>query len=569
MINKIFKKLCETENCKILNNNSIRKIDYISHYENVIELTTEISLLGGVKEIILYIAIPECAVNLPKIFIKDECYEDMKFLPHINRDLSICIYDEGMNHVFNESLLPEIIEEMVFKAKRILMQRDHPEAIIKEFEREFSAYWGITYSENDVVRATGLSIITDDSLPLKAYYFISPFNGFRYLIYQETEIFEQFKYYLDFRHAQYSNIEVFEIDYSEKAPPFHLSFSKSIKYIRKEDLKRFRKAVNGQQINSALIIFKTKKEEYFGWVHSRTLPSLSIMKGWRSRLSSWEILNSQTFSNSLVERLTFLNVNPERLEKRTSGFFTQDKTTLCIVGLGSVGSNLLNFLTKLPIKKYYLIDSDILKVENVFRHQAGFNKIGRTKVDIAREIIINKNPFCEVITHADSIINVLNDDSELLNKYDLTIVVIGVTMIEKYIVEHLIKTECKKPLIIIWVEGFLASGQMIYIHPDDLAKAKDVLMNFPYSVLSNNNEPKVYLKEGSCQTGYFPYSEASVTLFLSAIFPYLFNFVRKEKKSSSKIITWVGDKEFIREKGLELSDFGISNSSFDIIVNAL
>lgn len=569
MINKIHKKLCETENCRILSIDTIRKINYISEFKNVIELTTEISLLGGVKEIILYVAIPECAVNLPKIFIKSECYEDMKFLPHVNRDLSICIYDDGLNQVFNESPLPEMIEEMVFKAKRILMQRDHPETVIEEFEREFRAYWEITYSGNDVVSATGLSIIRDGSLPFKGYYFMSPFNGFRYLIYQETEIFEKFKCYLDFRHVQYSNIEVFEIDYSEKMPPFHLSFSKSIKYLKKEDLKRFRKAVNGKQIDSALIIFKRKEEEYFGWVHNRTLPPLSIMKGGRSRLSSWEILNSQTFSKSLVERLTFLNVNPERLEKRTSGFFTENKTTLCIIGLGSVGSNLLNFLTKLPIKQYYLIDSDILKVENVFRHQAGFNKIGRTKVDIAREMIINKNPFCEVITHADSVINVLNDDSELLNKYDLTIVVIGVTMVEKYIVEHLIKTECKKSLIIIWVEGFLASGQMIYVHPDDLPKAKDVLMDFPYSVLSNNNESKVYLKEGSCQTGYFPYSEASVTLFLSAIFPYLFDFVRKEKKSSSRIITWVGDKEFIGEKGLELSNFGISNSSFDIIVNAL
>jgi hypothetical protein len=182
---------------------------------------------------------------------------------------------------------------------------------------------------------------------------------------------------------------------------------------------------------------------------------------------------------------------------------------------------------------------------------------------------LNKDPFCEVLTNTASILDILNNECTLLKEYDLNMVVVGNTMIEKYILEHLIKTECKKPLIIIWVEPFLASGQMLYICPDDFSKAKDTILNFPFVVLKDDKESQVYLKEGSCQTGYFPYSESNLTLFLSAIFPHLFQLIQKNGSKSSKVFTWIGDKEFIEERGLKLSDFGISKNSFATFVNDL
>jgi len=322
-------------------------------------------------------------------------------------------------------------------------------------------------------------------------------------------------------------------------------------------------------MHTALVIFKNFVREYFGWVYSRPIPPLTIMKGWHSKLSSWQILTSSIFNKSLVERLTFSGLTPERLEKRTSGFYNKNKNSICIIGLGSVGSNLLNLLIKMPINKFHLIDPDILQIENIYRHQYGFDKIGMAKVEAAKENIFNKDPFCEILTNKASIVDILNNESTLLDGYDLNMVVVGSTMIEKYILEHLIKTKCNKPLIIIWVEPFLASGQMLYIFPGDFSKAKDIILNFPYSVLKDNDESKVYLKEGSCQTGYFPYSEANLTLFLSAIFPYLFQLIQKNGRGSSKVFTWIGDKVFIEERGLKLSHFGVSKKSFETLVNDL
>ena len=566
MIIEIFNKINKTETCRVLDKEAIQKIDSIKNYNNVIELKTEISLHRGVKEVVLYVGIPEQPIKLPKIFINSESYEDIKFIPHINKDLSICIYDEGLNHIIEVSSFPDLVEEMIHRAKKIITQVDDLENITAEFEREFKAYWGISFEKNDIVNETGLSIVSDVHLPYKGYCFNTYINGFRYLLYQESELFERFKKYLDYRKVKSTDIEVFEIEYLTNRPPFHLSFGESIKYIKCSDLKRFKQTIYRNGINSALVIFKNSLGEYFGWVYSRIVPPISVRKGWRHTLSSWQLLTSSLFMNSLVERITFSELTPERLEKRTSGFYSSNKVSICLIGLGSVGSNLLNFLIKLPVKMFHLIDSDNLKLENIYRSQYGFDKIGMTKAEVAKESIINKDPFCEVLTDEASIVDVLLRDNDLLNEYDLNIVVVGNTMVEKYILEHLAKTECKKPLIIIWVEPFLASGQMLFICPVDFSKAINIILNFPYSVLKNSDSSGVYLKEGSCQTGYFPYSEASLTLFLSAIFPYLFRLCDKKEGGSSKIFTWIGDKELINERGLALSDFGIAKNSFEMLV---
>lgn len=570
MISAIFNKISSTEVCKILSIEQIQRIDSVKSYKHVIEVDTVVSLSNGIKELTLYIAIPDPPVTLPKVFISELSYEGIKFIPHINRDFNICVYDEGLNHVFNPSNFPEMVEEMIHKAKQIITKyHDSPEKLT-EFEREFKAYWEISFNKNDIVRESGLSIITNTNLPYNGFSFQTPFNGFQYLIYQESDLFEKFKYYLDYRKIKYNKIEVFEITYDQKQPPFNLSFSESILRIKKEDFKRFKQTVNKYDLRHVLIFFKNTLGEFYGWVYNKTIPSYEAMlRHQRRKFTSWQIISGPDFRSSLVERIIFSELTPDRLDNRTSGYVIQNKISVSIIGLGSVGSNLLNYLIKLPIKKFHLVDSDILKLENIYRYQYGVDYIGMNKSEIAKCNILNKNPFCEVITNGSSVVEVLSDYRSLFDEYDLNIIVVGNTMLEKFLLDHLIITHCIKPLIIIWVEPFMASGQMLYVLPEDYSKAINVIQNYPFRVLNDRNVFNVYLKEGSCQSGYFPYSESNLTLFLSAVFPYLFEIAHSRFISKSKVITWIGDKEFIKGQGLALSDFGEKGNSFQTFINDL
>lgn len=571
MINEILNKIISTEDCRILQNEEIQKIDSVKSYKLVIEVKTQVSLQSGVKDLILYIAIPDPPVTLPKIFINNTSYEELQYVPHINRDLNVCIFDDGINHRFDPTYFPEIVEEMIHSAKQIITQYDDQQLKSTEFKREFKAYWEMSYNKYDFVSESGLAIITDENLPYKGSFFYNPLNGFKYLLYQESYLFEKFKYYLEYRNIQLKEIEVFEVIYNQNQPPFHLTFSESVNYIKEEDQKRFKQSVNKHGIHQVLVFFKNAFGEFYGWVYNNTVPPFEAMlRHQRRQITPWQMISGQEFGKSFVQRLIFSELTPNRLSNRTSGYVTEKKISACVVGLGSVGSNLLNLLIKLPINKFCLVDPDSLKLENIYRYQFGFDFIGMNKAEIAKFNILNKDPFCEVITNGKSIIDVLKTQSSLLEEYELIFIAVGDTMLEKFLLDHLASTKCKRPVIIFWVEAFMASGQMLYIHPEDYSKATILLQEYPFHVLNDNiGFLNVYLKEGSCQTGYFPYSESNLTLFLSSTFPYLFELLRSKEKPKSKVITWIGDKEFIKNRGLVLSDFGEKGNSFQIQINEL
>ncbi len=145
-------------------------------------------------------------------------------------------------------------------------------------------------------------------------------------------------------------------------------------------------------------------------------------------------------------------------------------------------------------------------------------------------------------------------------------------MIEEFILNATIQGNLTKPTFVFWVEPFLASGQMLFIMPNDAEKALNLIKkeNYDYSVLSNseNQQDKTYLIEGSCQTGYFPYSASYLIQFLSSIFPYLKEHITNND-NVSRVYSWNGDKELLNNKGLVITDFGISNSSYQLIINDL
>src|SRR5699024_961180 len=139
--------------------------------------------------------------------------------------------------------------------------------------------------------------------------------------------------------------------------------------------------------------------------------------------------------------------------------------------------NLMSYLLKFPISEYFLVDPDILKVENVFRHSFGFNYLSNYKTDILKNQILSKNPFSIVKTDNRDICKVLDNDEKALEHFNIRILVVGLSRIEIFILEHLIKIKSDKPVLILWVEPYMASGQLLFIQPKHFAKAIDLIKN--------------------------------------------------------------------------------------------
>lgn len=561
MIKEILKLISKTEDAKILKTENISGNSSIKRYEEVIAVETELSLNDGLKIILLYITLKEpYSVHFPKIYIDEKSYDELKFIPHINEDLSICIYDTESNFYFEQKNLPEIVVDLIAKSKIILRGKNDVSYLKEEFEREFLAYWNIKYSNKEKTSETGICLIDSQHFQnLKAIKFINKFGLYEYLVYNNEDHFKLLQKYLKIKDVKYVEIPAFAATFKELEPPYNITFSKSVKYLN--DLNDFKSKINKLKFGEFLVVFKNEYDELFGWTYPFVKKHIN---GFRE-LSNWQFLNSNFGKNYLVNRLSFSSISPKRLDIRTSGIEVNRELKIALIGIGSVGSNLLHYLTKYPISKYCLIDPDILKVENVFRNKFGFNYITEFKVDIGEYEILSKNPFTEVLSFRRDICAVIENEPDVIEDYDFRFIVLGILRIEKYILQHLINLKSAKPIIIIWVEPYLASGQLVYLKPEDFDRGINLISNYPFHVIKSGQN--ISKKEGSCQTGYMPYSDMRLNLFLSSINSILYEILVENNYNKSKVISWIGDTEELKKINIEINDKYDGTNKFTIIEN--
>ena len=74
--------------------------------------------------------------------------------------------------------------------------------------------------------------------------------------------------------------------------------------------------------------------------------------------------------------------------------------SICVIGLGTGGIHIALELAKAGVGKFSLVDHDRLEVGNVSRHQAGISFVGRRKVNAARDLLLESNPWAKVDVYA-------------------------------------------------------------------------------------------------------------------------------------------------------------------------
>lgn len=576
----LLKDFGKIETCKNLDSEELKTLDYDFYKGNVVwEIQTEITFNNKNIDVIFYLSFPnDFPFVTPKVFISKKSYHDLKYIPHINEDLSICIFDEGLNLILPKNDYVSLIELMVSKAKKIIRDAENIEYRKKEFKREFKAYWELNYSKNDRIQNLGFQSIDDDSTAeVKGIKFINKYlSNYEYFISNNDTDLKKIKEYAKDCNCIFKEVGVLFIENEFIEPPFELTFTDTLAILRKDNNNyiKFKELCRNNDFDCVLVIFinsNNSSNEFYGWTYQNA-EILSRKKGGSRNVSSKiDHLSNRINEKKSATRLTFDNISINRLQLRTTGY-TETQKSVAISGLGSVGSNLVFFLKNLPINKFNLIDKEALSSENIQRHLSGFSLLKNNKVDAVKNDLKNTNPLIEVDTKIKSVTTIIQNEIAFINDCDFHIVAIGKTMIEEFILNAVIQGKLIKPTFIFWVEPFLASGQMLFITPNDAEKALAFIKkeNYDYCVLSSseNQQDKTYLIEGSCQTGFFPYSASYLIQFLSSIFPYLKEHITNND-NVSKVYSWIGDKELLCRKGLVITDFGSNSSSFQLIINDL
>ena len=264
-------------------------------------------------------------------------------------------------------------------------------------------------------------------------------------------------------------------------------------------------------------------------------------------------------SNDKVERASSETYTSHRLENRTSGDISHRKHSFAIAGLGSIGSNLVFFLNSFERPKFYLIDDDKLKIENINRHFLGFSNIGNFKTKALKDWLKTSSPLQEIISQEKSIIEILATEPDCINSYDYLFSCIGNFNIESWLFNSLRSKTIKIPIFFIWVEPYLIGGHCLFIHPDDLT-FEDYFENgyFINNIIPNDEYNNLGLdftqREAGCQTTFIPYSSNNVISFLSQLFPKICSIIETKSQASTSF-TWFGYLEKLNHLGLTKSKF--------------
>ncbi len=93
-----------------------------------------------------------------------------------------------------------------------------------------------------------------------------------------------------------------------------------------------------------------------------------------------------------LQRTEFL-IGKEAIEKL-------DKSKVVVLGVGGVGSFVIEGLVRSGVGDITIVDNDIVDITNMNRQiHANLNTVGKSKVEVMKDRILSINPNCNVTTH--------------------------------------------------------------------------------------------------------------------------------------------------------------------------
>lgn len=571
-------KLTETNKVEIININviaSLRNNIYVEAWK----VKVEIPVKGVIHDFEFLIGIrDDFPLSIPEIFLTEDDYNLIKFIPHVEDTRFICIFDEE-NLRINVNNPAAIIKACINKAKQIIVNGLNNDNNI-EFKDEIVAYWENTYHRKDSVipgiigeGAIDMPLGENDGLLLKP-----PFGSSAIYVDTGSKHSKAGLEYVKTRVQTFKEFKIFNLGNlkSEISPPFYfnaktfLIFLEENFSLHQNDILKF---IN-RSFEQKWFIFSLEinnENFFFGFMipqFSNDIPG--FRKGKLSPITILSKLNP-TFP---LKRLRFKEFKPDRLQLRTDGVKGSNGLKVLVAGLGSIGSNLLFHLNHFQLSDVFLIDPDELIIENINRHLLTFDFVDRTKVKAMSQYLRSKNPFLDIVERESSIVNIIENEIELVNKMDFIFCAIGKDSVEAYILEKLAQNEIVNPVIFLWVEPYLLGGHILYVNPGTGFKIEDLeidsyfVKNVIHSSEYENPEKQLLLREAGCQGSYVPYGKESIAFFLASFLPEL-RILLKEKPQNNLAFTFIGNLELAKSQNIELSEFSKSYSSYQLIKSTL
>lgn len=566
--------LQKIEHVKVLDGMEKRAVELPDTLE-VWEVQTEIiNGKGSIETITMHLIFTqEFPLVFPIIRLAKPDFDRVKHIPHLQVDRVVCTFE---NKVFPNPDHPEkVVEEVVRRAKSTI-EKGLNGSNKADYEDEFVAYWDQKFSKKDTIREHLLMVLENPLTPnskVKLLKLDKHYNKISYVVHAGEDIAKRFISFLVRKKIRYEEYDVFFVgEVPEiKEPPFDRTNGEVFLYFdgRSRDfVGAYRKYINSKTYPK-LVLFQKDLDgqpNYFGWFHT---PVNTKRKGFRRDSLTNESVMKTFSKNEFVVRTKLELYSPQRLLSRSAGRQEPPKSRIIsIAGLGSIGSNLVQFLNYGPELEFRLIDAENLELENLGRHLLGLEYVNQNKAEAVKDFLESKNPIQKVVAKEESVVVVVQKSPEYINESDFLIVAIGESNKEQWLVHQLKNGIIHVPLLFFWVEPYLLGGHFLYVPPEcpnyEAYFDKEGLYRYNIIDAKDYGNPILSAKEAGCQSNFTPYSRNSIQIFLGQIYYWVSKAI-KERPATSVGYTWVGDTAVASDLGIQLSAIGKEKIFGDVL----
>lgn len=447
-------------------------------------------------------------------------------IPHVNHNGKICTLRDETD--VNPHKGPEVLEALLLRARNVTEATYTREALIAEVESEISAYWSADGSTIHYLQ----SHLADENFAL-----------------QEVPTFKHKK-------VLWKTLPLQSL--SEVKKDGGVGFIVDVSMEQSLDLMQDPKVfvANSPEFRSSLetlcrtLCKRVQKSAYFDFFCSFRLETSKGMvqlfarcgdSGFKIRPRKSEILirNILDIVTSRIRPFVAEDLGTIRLIKRSHGSsfvtsITQQK--IVIVGCGSLGSMLADTLSRSGVRRFMLIDPDILKPENLARHLVSARYLYWNKADALAQFIRDRFQDSEILSIPNDV-----RDKETMHKIrqwdpDLIVFATGSSQVD-LTMSSLVQQGQMATTCFAWAESNMTAGHIVLELPSHPLNKMHAL-HAENGLFANHLTDAASLEqETGCQTTFSPYSAVEMQQFSLVLGQRVITWLNK-RPLSPEVLRW-------------------------------
>lgn len=491
--------------------------------------------------------------DLIDIYVEE--YDKIDFLPHIDNEGKICLFElEGV--LIDQNLQGILIASLV-RAKDILT--DGLSGTNRyDFLDEFELYWGQLPGHRPLKFDVPLSEVSrmikctferpSQRKKEKQFEYLKRLHSVPFYASKDSETLKRW----NLKKASIINAAYFVISPDMNIFPPDIRKTVSIEYLN--DLLKW---VSVRDISNILLKLHSNIVLIFAIKQPRGTLNFAGFYIESGKLEKED--DRYCFKKvSGLQPLEVRRADKQFLMMRTVQENKNANKKVLVIGCGSIGGYLIWELAKSGFEDLTIVDHDSLSDENIFRHLLGMEYVSMYKC-VAMEEYIRKNiPGVSIKSLAEKCEDVILDEDIRLVDYDMIISATGNHNLNRWLNSYIFNNKIDIPVIYAWNEVYGIGNHVAYFRYGnigcyDCLFGRDEQTGEIYDKSSYcKSGQKVVQNAGGCGKTYVPYGDA-ISLKTVLLCLDIIGDVFDGKLITNLFISVKGDDSFFRKQGLEVS----------------